>query len=379
MALLCSKSEKSGNLAVARVLLRGRGVGKACLSSPYLAAVTLAVLGFGPISAAYAEDISPPPAQTGGSNLSEVALRRVREHVQRGLDLAERQAVYSAHEEFAQALRMVAAELDLVAGTRQHEAAVIAGLRTLNSVDSFSADSISERTAGTAGPAPGSAQLSTIQQRLLAVQEQLAFGLGHESEGSRAVYFLGRSQIAILGETAEERALAGPKAIALYQTALAVDPANYVAANELGVTFARYGQLANARQALSHAASINPCPEIWRNLSIVCERMGDKTAAEQARAQGESVAARASGGASDPSAQARASAANVRWVSPTEFVQCSGNVDLNEPIAKRSATPSAAAMPASPAPKREGGPSLTEWISSGLRTLGGKSTAGVNR
>ena len=137
--------------------------------------------------------------------------------------------------------------------------AVKAGLRTLDSVDSVKRQRVvarridgnrSKRHAANDRRGIGCLGNTTAIDR---AQERLAFGVGHEPTASMALYLLGRSQIAIMGETAEERALAGPKAIAMYQTALAVDPADYLAANELGVTLARYGQLDEAYRVLGTA------------------------------------------------------------------------------------------------------------------------------
>ena len=202
--------------------------------------------------------------------ISEEALKRVQEHIRCGLDLAGRKAVYSAQEEFAQALRVIAGELDLASGTREHATAVDDGLRAIDSL---------EDAARNAAPADATSGLTAMQRQLLDARQRLAFGVGHEAPASMALYLLARSQTAIEGETAEERALAGPKAITLYQTALVVDPANFLAANELGVILGAYGQLDEARRVLLYAASIAPRPEIWRNLTVVCDRMGDAAAA----------------------------------------------------------------------------------------------------
>ena len=131
---------------------------------------------------------------------------------------------------------MIANDLDLATGTHDRLTALESGLRMLDAVDPA-------KPADTSNAGSSPSGISSLQQQLLDVQERLASAAGHEQPASMALYLLGRSQTAAAGETAQDRALAGPKAIALYQTALTVDAANYLAANELGVLLTRYGQL----------------------------------------------------------------------------------------------------------------------------------------
>jgi hypothetical protein len=342
-----------------------------------------------------AQNAPPVTNQQGRGTISELGQQRIREHIRRGLDLVERQAVYSAQQEFTKALRLTAGELDLAAGTHDHQAAVDAGLRAFDSVDYIKRNAPpANASAGTDRSAPGMSaimnlaapDLSAIQRRLVEAQDQLVSAVGHEPAGSLALYLLGRSQIATAGDTAEEKALAAPKAIALFQAALAVDPGDYLAANELGVTLARYGQLDEAYRALAHGASLTPRPEILRNLTIVCERMGNIQGAQQARAQYNALVATRQGCApNSESPQARAFAASVRWVDPPEFVQCSG-AEFDDLPAKDAAQTSPQQtvspkqiVPPTPAAKQDGGLSLPNWMASGLKNLQWKSGSGENR
>ena len=345
-----------------------------CLLFPFLLTVTFVFCGASFVQPAFAQNSSPSRVQPSRTAISDQALERVREHIRSGLDLAGRQAVYSAQQEFTQSLRLIANELDLAAGTRQHAAAVDDGLRALDSLDYVRRNGA---PADANSAADASSGVSAIQQQLLYAQQRLAFGVRHEPAASMSLYLLGRSYTAIEGETAEERVLAGPRAIALYQAALVVDPANYLAANELGVILARYGQLDEARRVLVHGVSITSRPELWRNLSMVCDRMGDAAAARQARMQYEAIVAARPGDAK--AAQAHAIASNLRWVKTEEFAQCSGDVDFDNPPAPETGSrPPQQPAAAPPAPTRNTG-LIPNWMASGLRNLNGSAAPGQDR
>ena len=87
------------------------------------------------------------------------------------------------------------------------------------------------------------------------------------------------------------------KAVVFYQSALIVDPQNFMAANELGVLLTRFGRWNDARNALEHAVAASGTPTSWRNLAVVCDRMGDQTE---------------SGGGSTPGRSCCGAAAKVR-------------------------------------------------------------------
>ena len=91
-----------------------------------------------------------------------------------------------------------------------------------------------------------------------------------------ALYYLARLQ-PFLGDGVYRAAvLAEPKAIALQQAAILVDPKNYRAANELGVLLADCGQLEASRKAFLYSASISRRSEILQNLAAVYKRLGDE-------------------------------------------------------------------------------------------------------
>jgi tetratricopeptide (TPR) repeat protein len=348
---MATNGHRSHRLAIGRIRFA------VCLAATVLTALAVAE--------------SPPTATNPSQVASELAIQRADGHIRRGLDLAERQATYSAQDEFVQALRLIAADRDLATGgAHEHAAALETGLRALNSM-TITAHMVI---------AANRSDFAEQRRQLGYVQERLAFSVRPLPIASMALYLLGRSQTAIAGETPEEAAFAAPKAIALYQAALSVDPANYLAANELGVLLASYGQLEDARQVLSHGVSVAPQPATWRNLAVVCKRMGDNAAAQHAQSQCDALAAaRRAHGQNVASSPSQAAAASVRWVNPAEFVQCSGS-DLNAPSVQRDAP--AARQPAAPATtaSRSGGVlPIPDWISSGLKNLGGKGDTSQNR
>ena len=61
---------------------------------------------------------------------------------------------------------------------------------------------------------------------------------------------------------------------------------NWLAANELGVLLARYGQLPEARQLLVHSVTVHPHLEGWHNLSVVHRRLGEADLARGPKTNG---------------------------------------------------------------------------------------------
>jgi hypothetical protein len=301
---------------------------------------------------AFAQNASPAATKPLIGTSWEIALKKAQEHINYGLELGSRHAIYSAQAEFLQALRLVAREMDIATGNRGRETALDAGWRALDTMSS--------------------------QQQLSRAQEQLAYSGGHEPMASMALYCLGRSFIAVAEEAKEESALAGPRAAALFQAALAVDQADFLAANELGVLWARCGQLVEAQQVMQRGLAAAPQPQMWRNLSIIADKLGDQALAQYARTQCDALSAarRAMGG--DP--QASSYATTVSWKEPADFELNSPRDDLNHLPAQRDAasaqSKTAAAKPTAP---RDQELSLFDRLNGALKGMGGKSSATENR
>jgi tetratricopeptide (TPR) repeat protein len=275
--------------------------------------------------------------------------------------LAGRGAVYSAKAELTDALKLVAMAQDADQGTSRHTEAMIAGLTALREADDFAARDgqpdvridVARLAATHATPVlknsitPSTSAIEGLQVYYAYARQQLAVAGGHDIGASMALYGLARLQVAQVGQPG----MNGPKAITLHQAALAVDANNYLAANELGVLLARYGQLREAETALKHSIAISPQPESWRNLAEVYRRQGTPQLEHHARKQGEEqLAARRSGRVNNPAASGI-----VEWVDPATFVAMSepgpGSAPAGEMAAAAAATasqPESATAPAKP-------------------------------
>ena len=115
--------------------------------------------------------------------------------------------------------------------------------------------------------------------------------------------------------------LNGPQAMVFHQIATSIDPANYRAANELGVLLARFGQLPEARAVLQQSVATHPLPEAWHNLMVVHQRLGEHDLAQCAR--NELALAQRPSGAGSPNVGVSAQPV-VQWVDPPTFAQSPG-------------------------------------------------------
>ncbi|MCI0360875.1 MAG: hypothetical protein L0211_20550, partial [Planctomycetaceae bacterium] len=147
-------------------------------------------------------------------------------------------------------------------------------------------------------------------------QQQLAQAVAGEPAASQALYTLGKIQVALAGSASQPPAQSA-RAIVFYQAALMVDARNYQAANELGVLFAREGQLTEARRALLHSVTIQPHVEGWQNLATVHRRLGETELAQLAENERQLLAR-------EQPAAARTPDNRLTWVDPRTFVAAGG-------------------------------------------------------
>jgi tetratricopeptide (TPR) repeat protein len=170
--------------------------------------------------------------------------------------------------------------------------------------------------------------LVALQRYYTYAQEQLAEACGNEPTASMALYGMGKIHTLLARRSGEFETLHGPKAMAMHQAALLVDPNNYRAANELGVLLARYSQLDDARRVLLHSLSIYPQAESWHNLSVVHERLGENDLARRARYEWQLVRERRNGVAvADNTVESP-----VQWVDSNTFARISSaSRGQNEP------------------------------------------------
>jgi len=304
------------------------------------------------------EFASPAQVQSPRRSRASILLaRRAEEHILYAQTLAERGAAYSAQAEFTQVLQLVAQTLDQDSGTQAHTWAMIAGLRALREADDFAtrnsdpADMVNLAHCVAAHRTPVLKGVDTtritpmdaLQEYHTFASQQLASAGGNEPAASMALYGLARLQSVLNVGNAPRRSTAETNAIALHQAALAVDQRNYMAANELGVLLAGYGQLETAQTLLRHSLSICESAETWHNLSVVYQEMGAGDSARWAHQRGQLYAAAQSSGQGQTSGAS--AGATVYWVDAATLARNSGGDEHVGP-AVATTTPAPTIAPA---------------------------------
>jgi hypothetical protein len=293
--------------------------------------------------------VSPPPAQSPSLSPAMpqsaghpvVVLQPVGDQAivktRTAYRMAQRGMLFAARDEVTGALHMLAQALDAQHATTAHSSALSAGMIALREAADFAPTPGRDAAAIRVGEIArthrtpvldASATVPPIvaQQHYYAfAQQQLAFAGGGQPAASQALYTLGRIQAALASQPSTAP-LHGPGAIVFHQAALVVDSRNYLAANELGVLLARYGQLTGAKQALVHSVTTRPHAEGWHNLAIVHERLGEADLAQLARSEQQLLAR------GNPAAPAPTPAGQVQWVDTQTFA-ASGAADTAWPPA----------------------------------------------
>ena len=318
--------------------------------------------------------LPPPPVSTPYVSSEEsrhlaIISKRAQEHVDYGFDLAERGALYSAELEFSQALQLVAQALDAYHHNQKHSKAVAAGLTALREADDFVPRAgqppikLEDAIAGHKTPVWRTGEtedvppLIAMQRYYAYAQQQFMVAAGKDQSAAMALYGMGRLQTSLANEYGVKKVTAGPKAMALYQATIGVDPQNYLAANELGVMLARYGQLRDAEAVLRQSVAVAPRPENLKNLSEVYERMGDPQSAQNARTQ--QMLAMQSG--TRPGRQTTADRPPLKLVDNVTFQQDSGAVGADDILTAEKTDGKTAANATKTADSKESKKSLG-WI-----------------
>ena len=285
-----------------------------------------------PLPALVKQTAATPSGSAGwlmtGTSLVAVS-QRADAMIDRGYQLGEKGAYYSAQTEFKQALRTISQALDAHFGGSQYSEALAAGWLALEEAGDFSAQSQrgpvvdvalivdSHQTQLLKGYAlQDVSPVLAMQHYFSFAQEQLVEGCGRAPVASRALHGLGKIHMVLGEKSSSAERLHGPKSMAFQQAALTTDPGNYLAANELGVLLARFGKLQEARQVLQHSVAIYPLPETWQNLSVVHQRLGEATLAAQSLTNWQ-VALQQPG---EQSSQQAGNQSMVQWVSPQAFM-----------------------------------------------------------
>jgi tetratricopeptide (TPR) repeat protein len=261
--------------------------------------------------------------------------------------MAQRGMLFSARAELIKALQLLTQAADAQEGTSRHAASLAAALVALAEAREFTAEAgrpgeavntpavaARHRTAVLSAEEARSTSPIVAQQRYFAfAQEQLAFAAGQSACASQILYRLGRLQTAMAAHDADPLALHGPQAMVFHQAALVADASNYLAANELGVLLARYGQLADARRLLVQSVSLRPHLAGWQNLAFVHRRLGETDLANKAEHERkllEQQNQKTPGGDTDM----------VRWVDSRTFAASPGG-DVHWPASTETKTAAA--------------------------------------
>ena len=262
---------------------------------------------------------------------SAALARLAQERNQYALNLAQRGAYFSAEEEYFKALWIVARKLDERHATATHSAALSAAQRAFEETKDFAkllpdkADHDVRRfilghkthvLRGSPEPLPA---LSAMQAYYAYASEQLVLATGNEAVASTSLSGLAKIQSLLVAGPQESTAPA--KAIALFQAAIAVDPKNAMASNELGVLLAKYGRFESARDALKQSLSGDQHPNSWRNLAKVYDILGEDQLAAQARKNWRTLKTTAR--------TQNHSMAKVAWVDTETFAKQSMSIDAS--------------------------------------------------
>lgn len=197
------------------------------------------------------------------------ASRQAEEHVRRGDELADRGALFSARAAFVSALDVLSQGLDAESAGVHYSRALAAGLLALEEAEHFVpsggdaagidlAVSISaHRTPVLKGLPRADLTAETAREAYFTfAREQLGVAAGTEPAGSMALYGLGKVYTALAGHEPPVQS-ADSKAMVFHQAALATDPGNALAANELAVLLVRRGRYEAARELLERSVPIS--------------------------------------------------------------------------------------------------------------------------
>ncbi len=252
------------------------------------------------------------------------------EVIHHALSLASRHATYSARAEFLAALRIIAEALDLTSGTTQHTNSLDAALVALREADDFAAApadvSVDVRLIVRAHKTPvlkdeeltARSPLAARQHYYTFAQNKLAEAFSNDPIASRALYGLGKLYTERTRRVGDARMISAPKAVVFHRAAMIVHPQNHLAANELAVLLAQFGDLKTAKEVLLHALKVTPTPEAWHNLAVVHQRLGQHDLARRAQYEQQLLVSRT---ADNLAPAADAADGPVRWVDPETFAQ----------------------------------------------------------
>jgi hypothetical protein len=285
---------------------------------------------------------------------TETRVGRAQAHVNYGFDLARRGAAHSAGQEFTEALWAVAHAKDAQTGGRQHAERLRQGLKALEEVEDFAPLVRRENSDLEAGRRAAQHRTKVarrvVKQRLDAVSamqvylndahDNLVFAMEGDGAAGEALYGLSRSLQAKSQNGSSGSGLVGAKSMAMLLAAHEISPVNHKITNELGVLYARFGELNKAEVMLKRSLLAREHSESWHNISRVWEMAGKEELAVYANRRSDQL--RRAGVTSRP--------VEVRFVDPQELVASAPPApEYTGPSAAKSNAQAVATMPASAA------------------------------
>jgi tetratricopeptide (TPR) repeat protein len=265
--------------------------------------------------------------RAASSPLGEPALAAVRQQVgamnQKAVNLAKRGALYSARAELLEALRLIAQSHDAQSGTTHKSSALAAAITALDESDDFTPPGSRGAAVAVADiirphqtpvlkriDATRLSPLTCSQHYYAYAQQQLGEATGGQPIAANTLSLLGMVHGHLAGQSAGGKSSHTARAIVFHQATLALQPAHYRSANELGVLWARCGELPAARQMLVASLQSHPTPSAWHNLAAVHDRLGEKELAQLARKEATLLS---------PKGQTEAGQPSVEWVDAATF------------------------------------------------------------
>lgn len=273
------------------------------------------------------------------SPMGEPALAAVRQQVaamnQKAVKLAQRGALYSARAELLQALRLIAQSHDAQSGTTQKSSALAAAITALDESDDFTPPNASGAAIAVADvirphqtpvlkriDATRLSPLTCSQHYYAYAQQQLGQATGGQAVAANTLSLLGMVHGHLAGQSAGGKSSHTARAIVFHQATLALEPRHYRSANELGVLWARCGELSAARQMLIASLQSHPTPSAWHNLAAVHDRLGERDLAQLARKEATLLS---------PKTPTEAGVPSVEWVDAATFAAKSPADDAQAP------------------------------------------------
>ncbi|HJT35211.1 MAG TPA: hypothetical protein VJ783_24515 [Pirellulales bacterium] len=316
----------------------------------------------------------PRPLAPGPSSASMAAVARQAQHmIQHGYELGGRGALYSARAEFIAALRTTVQALDVQAGGRAHSDALSAGLKALDEAEHFVPQGSRLESDLDIGalvrahrtpvckrlPEDQLLPVLVLQRYYTYAHEQLTTAGHGEEAASMALFGLGKTYTALADQHSPAIVAAEPKAMVFHQAALATDPGNFLAANELAVLAAHYGEYATSRALLQYSIAILPHSSVWKNLAAVHKRLGEEQLAQAAEREAV-AAARREALAKQGNREGIIPSSEITWVDPATFAGLGRQTAEWHKPAAMNTTDAKAAEPA-PVPDRSARKGWSGW------------------